>query len=1065
MRKFVLLLVAVLSASAMALAQNRQISGTVTNEDGSPIAGATVLVDGTSIGTTTNVDGKFSVTAPVDGTLSISFIGYEMVKVAIAGKTQVSVSLQEDTHAIDDVIVVAYGTATKASLTGSVASVKSEDIEKRATSSVTSTLEGASPGIQVNSSYGEPGTSPDIRIRGFGSINGTNAPLYVVDGMIFGGSISDLNPADIESVNVLKDAASASLYGNRAANGVILITTKKGQSNKLNVRLSTKQGVYTRGLAEYDRLGPDDWMEAMFNTYYNDNYALYLERGYSAADAHSMSISDTKNKLITNYIKRNIYDVASNAVFDDNGKVVANVLSGYDDLDWFDGVEQTGYRGEYNIQADVAGDRYDVFASLSYLTEDGYIKNNNFERFTGRISANFRANKWFRTGINLSGSSQYNDYQATAYSSYYANPFYSARMMAPVYPMYLHNEDGSYALDENGNKQFDTQASYLNNYNIAYELQNDYNRISNLTLNGQAYATITFLKDFEFTVKGSLDRRNSVEKAYNNPNIGDGASNGGRMEKTFYQYKTYTFQQQLFYNKDFAENHHIDVLLGHENYSYKYDYDYVMKANQGVPVDQFSAFAAMQYIEGYANNYTTESYLSRVRYNYDQRYFVEGSFRRDGSSRFAKEHRWGNFWSVGGSWMISNEQFMKPVTWVDFLKLRASYGEVGNDQGAGYYAYKNLYGFNLNGGNLAIVANQLAATGLKWETTQSFDVGIDLRLWNRLDVTIDYFNKLSKDLIYNENLSQSGGAVGTGDLNPYITRNFGSVKNYGVEVALNVDLIRNKNWRWDLGVNATFLKNQIKSLPQHNGYEEGTLRFEEGHSIYEFYLYQYAGVDQLTGYAMYEFDTEAYDPEAAVADGYAEQINGKYYTPITTYARKDWSGTALPTVYGGITTTLTWKNLTFNALCSYSIGGKVYDSTYRVLMYPYLRSPQALHSDILKSWRSAPEGMTADSPDRIDPNGLPMNDSGMATYTYASSDRWLTSASYFIVKNLGLTYTFPKHIVGKIGLGDLSVSFNVENPITCTSRRGLNPQYSFSGGQDQTYVSARIYTFGLNLKF
>lgn len=1065
MRKFVLLIMAVLSVSAWALAQNRQISGTVTNADGRPIAGATVLVEGTSTGTVTNADGRFSVSAPANGTLAVSFIGYETVKVAIAGKTQVNVSLQEDTHAIDDVIVVAYGTATKASLTGSVASVKSADIEKRTTSSVTSTLEGASPGIQVNSSYGEPGSSPDIRIRGFGSINGSNDPLYVVDGTIFGGSISDLNPADIESVNVLKDAASASLYGNRAANGVILITTKRGQSNKLNVRLNTKQGVYTRGIAEYDRLGPDDWMETMFNVAYNDNYAFYLGQGAPANTAHESAISDAKSELIPYYIQRNIYDAADDAVFDDNGKVIANVLPGYDDLDWFDGVEQTGYRGEYNIQADVAGERYDVFASLSYLTEDGYIKNNNFERFTGRISANFKANKWFRTGLNLSGTSQYNDYQAQAYSSYYANPFYSARMMAPVYPMYLHNEDGSYALDENGNKQFDTTSPYLGNRNIAYELQNDYSRISVLSLNTQAYATFTFLKDFEFTVKGSMDRRNLAEKVYNNPNIGDGASNGGRLSKTFYQYKTYTFQQQLVYNKDFAGKHHIDVLLGHENYSYKYDYDFAMKANQGVAVDQFDAFTAMQYINGYVNNYTTESYLSRLRYNYDQRYFIEGSYRRDGSSRFAKDHRWGNFWSLGGSWVISNEQFMKQAAWVDFLKLRASYGEVGNDQGAGYYAYKNLYGFNQNAGELAIVANQFASPDLKWETTQSFDIGIDLRLWNRLDVTIDYFSKRSKDLLYNENLPQSAGPISTDDVNPYITRNFGSVKNYGVEIALNADLIRTKDWRWDFGVNATFLKNKIKELPRHEGYESGTQRLEEGHSIYEFYLYQYAGVDQLTGYAMYEVDADAYDPEALAASGAAELINGQYYTPITTYARKDWSGTALPTVYGGITTNLTWKNLTFSALCSYSLGGKVFDSTYRMLMYPYLNGPQALHPDILKSWRSAPEGMTADSPNRLDPNGIPMNDSSMATYTYASSDRWLTSASYFIVKNLGLTYTFPKQIVDKIGLGDLSVSFNVENPITCTSRRGLNPQYSFSGGQDQTYVSARIYTFGLNLKF
>ncbi len=1066
MRKIVLLFTAILGCCLLASAQNREVSGTVTDPDGAPIIGASVFVKGTSTGTTTSSEGTFSVTAPANGTLMVAFIGYRTQEVAVAGKTHLAIQLDEDHKAIDEVIVVAYGTASKASLTGSVTSVKSADIEKRATSSATSTLEGVSPGVQVNSSYGEPGSAPDIRIRGFGSINGTNAPLYVVDGTIFSGSINDLNPADIESINVLKDASSAALYGNRAANGVVLITTKKGRSGKLNINVSTKQGVYTRGIKEYETLGADRWMEAMFTSLYTDNFDYYAYKaGLEYDAAHANAIADSKAELIPQYIKRNIYDAADDAVFDDNGKVIAKKLPGYTDLDWFDGVEQTGYRGEYNIQADVAGDRYDVFASLSYLNEEGYIKNNSFERFTARLSANFKANKWFRTGINLSGSSQYNDYQAMAYSAYYANPFYSARMMAPVYPMYMHNDDGSYLLDDNGEKIFDTTSPYLDNRNIAYELQHDYNRVSLLTLNGSAYATFTFLKDFEFTVRGSLDERYSVTKGYNNPEIGDGASNGGRMDKTYYKYRTYTLQEQLTYNKDFADHHHIDVLLGHENYVHKYDYDYAMKVTQGVSVDQFNAFSAMQYIEGLAHNYKTESYLARARYNYDERYFVEASFRRDGSSRFAKDARWGNFWSVGGSWVISNEGFMKKASWVDFLKLRGSYGEVGNDQSAGWYAYKTLYGLGQNDNKMALVASQLGNPDLKWETTQSFDIGIDARLWDRVDLTLDYFSKRSKDLIYNENLPQSGGTLSTGDSNPYITRNFGSVKNYGVEVAVNVDLIRNKNWKWDLGVNATFLKNKIKELPNHEGYDSGTQRLEEGHSIFEFYLYQYAGVDQLTGYAMYEFDTENYDAETYAAAGYAEEIGGKYYTPVTSYARKDWSGTALPTVYGGITTTLTWKNLTFNALCSYSIGGKVYDSTYRVLMYPSLTGPQALHKDILGAWNGVPEGMTADSPNRLNPDGVPTTGSDMATYTYAASDRWLTDASYFIIKNIGLTYTFPKRWMSKLGLGGLSVSFNVENPLTCTSRRGLNPQYSFSGSQDQTYVSARIYTFGANLKF
>ena len=1059
-RKLVLTLIAVLGVFAWSNAQSRRVSGTVYAPDGTPAVGVSVLVDGTTQGTTTDVKGAYSLNnVPANGTLTVSFVGYETQTVPVGNRTTIDITLQEDNQSIDDVIVVAYGTTTREANIGSVGSVKSAQIEKRTTSTVTSALEGSTSGVQVNSTYGEPGTAPEIRIRGFGSLNGSNAPLYVVDGTIFNGSIADINPADIASINVLKDAASAALYGNRAANGVILITTKRGATSKLNVQVSTKQGVYTRGLAEYDTLGANDWMEMMFNTNYNDYYQAYLNRGLADAEARAQAIYAAQQLTASDAsTMHNIYNKPANELFDENGKIVASVLPGYTDLNWFDGIEQTGYRGEYNIQADVAGDRYDVFASLSYLNEDGYIKNNQFERFSARVSGNFKANKWFKTGLNLSGTSQYSDYQATAYSSYYANPFYSARMMAPIYPMYLHNDDGSIVLDENGDKVFDTTSAYLSNRNIAYELQHDYSRNRTLTLNGSAYATFTFLKDFDFTIKGSLDRRNATNTRYNNPEIGDGASNGGRFYKIGYDYTTYTFQQQLTWGHNYG-HHHIDLLAGHENFYYNYDYSYMMKVNQMIPIQQMSAFSDMQYMEGYDQGYRSESYLGRARYNYDNRYFIEGSYRRDGSSRFAPENRWGNFWSIGGSWMISNEQFMANATNVNFLKLRASYGEVGNDRSADYYAYRTIYEIDTNNKQLAVRANQMGATDLKWETTQAFDIGVDARFWDRLDVTVDYFNKKSKDLIYNENLPQSAGTLSTGDSNPYITRNFGSVKNYGLEINLNADLIRTRNWRWDFGVNATFLKNKVKQLPKGEGYNSGNYRFEEGHSMYEFYMYQYAGVDQMTGLAMYELDSETYDPEV-----YGELIGGKYYTNNTTYALKDWSGCALPTVYGGFSTNLTWKNLTLNVLCSYSLGGKVYDSTYRALMYPSVNSPAANHTDLLNAWKDVPQGMTADSPNRLSTDVLPMNDTPHQNYQYAVSNRWLQSASYLVIKNIGLTYDFPKSVTGKMGIGALSVSFSVENPLTVTSLKGMNPQYSFSGGQDQTFVTARIYTFGLNLK-
>ena len=1065
-RKIVLSIFAVLAVAAVAFAQNRQVSGTVKDSAGQAIIGATVVIEGSHVGATTGADGSFRLEAPANSNLVVSFIGYETQTVALGTRTAVEIVLQDDTQSIDDVVVVAYGTSSKEAVTGSVTMVKSDVIEQRTTSDVTSALEGASAGVQVSSSYGEPGASTDILIRGFGSINGNNAPLYVVDGNIFAGNMSDINPADIESMSILKDAASAALYGSRAAQGVVLITTKKGkQSGKLNVNVSTKQGVYTRGLKEYDVLTADPWMEVMWNTMYND-----YDQSYGAKYGDEWVRNYTNSQFIRSSIKNNIYNAADNAIIDPaTGKVQAAIKDGYTDLNWFDAVEKTGYRGEYNIQLDAAGNNYDVFASVNYLNEEGYVVNTGFERTTARVAANFTPKKWFKAGVNLSGSLQTQNYRATAYSSYYANPFYSARMQAPVYPYYQHDADGNIVYDEKGEAQWN-YASYLDNRNIAYELRADYDRNYRTTLNTSAYTTFTFLKDFQFTVRGSIDRRHLTSKGYNNQNIGDGASNGGRLNKDTYEYNTINLQQQLTYAKTFGK-HTVDAMVGHENYEYRYNYDYTMKVGEVLQTGVFDGFSTMQYIDGYINQYRSESYLGRARYNFDERYFVEASFRRDGSSRFSKQNRWGNFWSLGGSWVVSSEKWMEDAQWVDFLKVRASYGEVGNDSSAGYFASKGLYSvISTNAGSGAYSQSQFANNALKWETTQSFDVGIDARFWDTVDVTLDYFNKRSKDLIFSKSYSSSNGTLKPGSTYPSLTQNLGSVDNSGIEVAVNVDIFKKRDFKWSIGANASFVKNTIKTLPttaeEGNGYISGNYRFQEGHSMYEFWLYKYQGVDQLTGDALYSLDEENYGDmaEALAYYGYATKIGDTYYATNTTYAKKDWSGEALPKVYGGVQTNLSWKGLHFNVLASYSIGGKIYDGTYRGLMYPYLKGPQALHVDILNSWTEAPAGMTAESADRISNTIFPRNDTAAANYTYSASDRWLVDASYFIVKNIGLSYDLPKKWAQAIDLSNINLSFNVENPFIFTKRDGLNPQYSFSGSQDQTYVAARIWTFGLNIK-
>ena len=372
-------------------------------------------------------------------TLLVSFVGMQTQEVEI--KPHVKVTLKSDSEMLDEVVVVAYGTASRQSITGAVASIDSKKLEMRPVTEVTGTLEGAAPGIQVNNSYGEPGSDKsEIRIRGFGSVNGTNAPLIVVDGSPYGGSLNDINPQDIESISVLKDASSAALYGNKAANGVIMITTKKGKSHKLNFRIGVKQGMYTRGIPEYEKLGVNQWMEAMrsgMQSYYQKNGGMPVEQAFEAS------------KNVNTIVKSPIFDKSGAEMFDENGKFIANVKPGYNDLDWLDALERTGYRQEYTASADAMGDKYDIFSSFGYLNERGYIIGSDYDRFTARLKANYQPTKWFKTGVSLSGTMSGSNYQANAYDQYYANPFYTAGQMAPVYPYMLHNEDGSIATDEN----------------------------------------------------------------------------------------------------------------------------------------------------------------------------------------------------------------------------------------------------------------------------------------------------------------------------------------------------------------------------------------------------------------------------------------------------------------------------------------------------------------------------------------------------------------------------------------------------------------------------------------
>ena len=1059
-KRLMMFLAALFLCVGTALAQT-EISGTViSSEDKQPIIGASILVAGTQNGTVTDVDGNFKLSAAAGSKLVVSYIGMNSKTVTAA--PNMKITLDPEDKKLDEVVVVAYGTAKRQSLTGSVAVVDSKKISDRINTSVTGALEGSAPGVQVNNSYGEPGQAPKIHIRGVGTlVNGADQPLYIVDGTPYEGNIAELNPNDIESMSVLKDASSAALYGNRAANGVILITTKKAKyASKPNITLKVDHGFYRRGLPEYDRLGPDQWMEASWKAMKNSA----LSGGIVSTEADAADYA-TK-QLVTDYARRNIYDGASDALFDSNGKLIAKIRPGYDDLDWAKGVERTGHRQEYNLSAAVSGDKFNIYSSAGYLNEQGYIRNSSYERFTGRINTTYNATKWLELGINLSGTSANRNFNPNASGNMFANPFYVTRYMAPIYPIYLHNADGSYLLDADGNKQYDTTSEYLQNRNIVYEMSMDKDKTRRNVLDGLIYAKVTLPYGFTFTGKADLNHANTNRQTYNNPIIGDGSTNNGRLTDYSYQYTSYTGQELLTWEHDF-DVHHLDVLLGHENYSWNRRYSMARNVNAAIDgLLALSNFVSNSDTEGFFNDYRTESYLGRLRYSYDDKYFADFSLRRDGSSKFQKDNRWGNFFSFGVNWNIKKENFMKDVKWVDALRARASYGEVGNDAAVDYYGYQALYYITKNGGKPALIRQKLAANNLKWETTQTFDFGVEGTLFDRLNFSLGYFDKRSKDLLFQVRFPLSAGSFsGNSDIeNLTQYQNIGTISNRGFEIMLSGDVVRSKDWTWNLSFDATTLKNKVLKLPNGEDILHGHQKYSVGHSAYEWYTYHFAGVDQMTGSSLYDLDTQK--ESAANAAGALVEINGTKYTTNSAFAQREWAGTALPSVYGSFGSNLRWKDLSLSVLMTYSLGGKIMDASYQSLMSTgSASSAAALHKDILGSWDGVPAGMTATSPNRIDPHGIPIIDFNQSNENNSLSDRWLTSASYLIMKNIMLTYRLPKTLVSSWGLGGVSVKAGVENLFTVTSRKGLNPQYSFKGGSDDTYVSARVFNFGLSVDF
>lgn len=1054
MKRILLLTFAVMAGISTLFAQNK-VTGTVTSaEDGSTMPYVTVVVAGTSIATQTDLDGKYAIAVPAgNNALTFTFVGMKTVTVEINGRSVVDVAMNPDAIALDDAIVVAYGTAKRESITGSATSVDSEKLQKRVVSNVTKALDGLATGVQTTSS-GQPGSGSSVIIRGFGSINASNSPLYVVDGAPFDGSLNSINPMDIESMTILKDASAAALYGARAANGVVMITTKRAKTEKVHITYNGSAGWSNRAMAPYDMVDQREFVNMTYESLRN-SYAF--GNGYNWETASAMASNGLSGALggeiynpYKNYTWNTLIDPST-------GLVRSDAVSAYNE-DWMAEVTNTNaFRHEHQVSLSGGTDKVKAMFSMGYVNEDGVLINTGFERFSGRTNVDLTVNDWIKGGLNLSASMTQLDNSAYDGSST-ANVWYTAQFMAPIYPVYLKDASGNDILDALGNRQLDYGATRpkSSNFSCIGTQLDDYNGTKRDNVGARTFLTIGsdsesagWARGLKLTANFSADYSSADGTNFYNLYHGNAQAAHGRLTKNHSRLLSYTFNQLLTYNRTFGGKHTIDFLGGHEFYSYDYSYLTGQKTNLVDGIIELRPGTTIVDADSYSNTYRIESYLSRLNYNYADKYYISASFRTDGTSRFYKDSRWGNFWSVGANWRISQEGFMKSVTWVNNLALRASYGVQGNDSVGSLYAWQSFYDLGWpNANNTGAMVSSLESRDLRWEKNENLNIGLDARLFNsRLDMSFEWYRRYTRDMLLSYPMAMSTGFTG-------YNANVGDMVNSGFEFSIGGQIVDTRNFRWRVNVMGSTIHNEVLKLTEESPQIISGVRvIEVGRPLNTFFLAKSAGVDPATGSQLYwVYDNcDHFDGDTPMtADGtpceiyrssdYAKAANSKFY-----------QGNRMPQIYGSISTDFTFFNcLDLSVMTTYSLGGKIYDGLYAGSMMP-MYTGDTWNVNALRRWRKP--GDITDVP-RAEINGQ-----------YTASDRFLVDASYFAIKNITLGYSLPAKYAKKIKASLLRVYVTLDNFMIFDHLDGMDPQYNFTGATDYVYSPNKTYSVGLNINF
>ena len=1057
----------------ISFAQQGTISGKVSDGSG-PLPGVSVVVKGSTIGTETDFDGKYSIKASSGDILTFRYLGYLSIDKTIGASSIINVSMKEDANILDEVVIVGYGTTTKKSFTGTASVVSSENIDAKAVSNVAQALIGEVSGVSVTRTNGRPGSSATIRIRGFSSIEGNSAPLYVVDGVPFSGDINAINPNDIESTTILKDASATAIYGARGANGVVLLTTRKGTSGKNTVEFDFQSSVSSRTLPRYNLVdSEEEYMELVYAGLRNT--ADFAGNNNPSQFALDNLFSDRGVAPLYN-----MWNVADgNGLIDPStGKVISGVTRKYTPTDWADAGYRDGVRNEMNFKTSGGTDKTKHYFSLGYLSDEGFIAESQYDRYSTRLNVTANPVDRVKISTNLDYSySEYND--ATGYGG--GNVTYMLDFTPTIYPLYLRDTDGNIVMNPNTNEPFydfgDNIAGNARDFSATYngvgEAIYNINRTKRHSVNGNINAAVEIMEGLTFeTTYGMNFYSSNLDNTRNSIQGSAGVALGGTLYKANTTYVSQNFNQILRYKTKFGEDHNFNMLVAHESFADRSEY-FDMNRKGIVNLNPNAATAPDNYLDqngvstGNIVETSLEGYFTQANYNYLNKYYLQGTLRKDGSSRFYK-NKWGTFWSAGAGWIVSEENFLSSSNVINYLKLKASYGVLG-DQGNA--AYAGQLGFNIENllGQPSLAPRAVVDPNITWESSEQMQVGVEIELFKgAIQADLDYYVKTTNNLYVNKRLPPS-----TGDA--VILTNDGSLENSGFEFNVTGNIVRNRDFNLSLTLNGEMFNNQITQMPIENSTGlpkvvniSGLFGQSQGRSIYDYYIREWAGVDPANGNPMWienwsdENSNGQYDSGEGIPDMLVytaenpdavieERITNTYSNATRKYSDKS----VIPTVRGAFRLNSSYKGFSLSTQFGYSLGGYGYDSQYANLMTNGKVGGSSYHNDMKDRWMQPG-----------DINDVPRLYSNENVQVVSSSTRFLQSTDYLALNNARLGYQVPSQFLAKTGFSSVNFWVSGDNLFLLSSRQGYNPTTSLTGQSGRyTYNPISNYTLGVRVKF